>query len=134
MNVHRNKNYLKKMLSIAGVASTSVFLVFPAFALDNHNENNSNGCLTNYVSQIDSTTKSTGVVAQSPTENGQCVNAKTGSFICLNNPNPACGNPVGSRITNITPIRESPARPGSFACLNNPSSECGNPPSFRICP
>ncbi len=90
--VSSNNNSLKKVVSLAGFVTLSIFAVFPATA-----------------------SQSSPIILQ---ESGP------GSFACLNNPNPACNNPLRAGI--ISGMRSY----DSWLCLNSPYAEC-NPSKFR---
>lgn len=85
-------NSIKKVISLAGFVTVSIFAVFPATA-----------------------SQGSSIVLQ---ESG------IRSFACLNNPNPACNNPLRAGIISGTRFADS------WLCLNSPYAEC-NPSKFR---
>lgn len=90
--VSLKNNSIKKVVSLAGFVTVSIFAVFPATA-----------------------SQSSPIILA---ESGP------GSFACLNNPNPACNNPLRAGIISSTRFADS------WLCLNSPYADC-NPSKFR---
>ncbi len=71
MNPKNQKNAIKKLVSLLGVASASVFLSFPALALINFNSSSFDGTLNNRTRRVESTERSRQLIAQSTSGTGQ---------------------------------------------------------------
>jgi hypothetical protein len=92
MSAKLKKTYSKKIISMAGIASmasASIFLCLPAFALANSNVSSLNqGSMSNQL--ISSSTEVKASPNESyPTDDSRLVK---GSWLCLNNPNPKCNS------------------------------------------
>jgi hypothetical protein len=120
MSILPKKNFMKKFVSIAGVASASVAVSFPAFALTNADASSLNQFANNQTSRTDlvaqqsgsdrPTTGGTNTTNQPNTNRNQTPRTSTMEengrmnrrlltggdsvrgviFRCLNNPNPNC--------------------------------------------
>jgi len=65
MNAQNRKNPIKKLVTLLGVASASVFISFPALALINFNSSSFDGTLNNRTRRVESTERSRQLIAQS---------------------------------------------------------------------
>ena len=150
MKTQLSKSVLKKMVSLAGVVSASLFLNFPAFALINSNATVSNQVFNNHNSKSDFTLRSKEVLAQSkpsgrqlPAEQNDEVNQGLPSGVNNgeNKPSPSRDNNTGDKPRGDTPPiapdannagvkpgspsqSTSNIQPGSWACINNPNPQC----------
>lgn len=73
------------------------------------------------------------------------LNAEPGSYACLNNPNPVCGEPrsiaerwgsennPGPEHSEPPRLGDTPLEPGSWACTNNQNvASCENPIRYTV--
>jgi len=70
---------IKQIVSLITLASTSIFLGFPALALNNSNFSNSKEFLSNRNRRVDSTAKTRQLVAQNTPITGQNTTGQTGT-------------------------------------------------------
>jgi hypothetical protein len=150
MSEQLKKNASKKLISMVGIASASVFLSFPAFALISSNASDSNQRLNTYTSPIDSTTVSSeNLLAQSGTGNEPTPSAPSGGSDTNQTPTPS--TPSGGSNTTPTPSTPSGGSQtapstsqgrttggtgystddgrlvkGGWICLNNPNPKCNS--------
>lgn len=149
MNI-QNKNSIKMLFSIAGIAGASIFLNLPAFAQINYSTSRSNQL---YTFSTDSTAvKSENLLAQARTENESTPNTptnRTDTTPTFNPPTPPTGGATNTRSSNTPTDRntqtpassstdgnrsdlqlpspsndESRLLRGGWFCLNNPSPKC----------
>ena len=146
---------MKKLVSIAGVASASVVLSFPAFALTNSDASTSNQLVNNQANRIDSTAIQTNLLAQR--SGSDPSNTNTGGSSTTNQ-SPTTGDNINQRSTtggvnntdrpSTTDSRRQAASTSTmdengmmnrrlltggdsvrgviFRCLNNPNLGCGS--------
>ena len=153
MSVQPKKNLIKKFLYMAGVASASVCLNAPAFALITSNPSALNLALSEQTFSTDSNIKSIDSLAQSgtqsPSDGGDTTSPgganrtpaddrSGGGSTMPSSPSGGSTRPTdptgGNRQTpspNTTPSAErsysgtmSSPEKGSWACLNNPNPVC----------
>ena len=149
MSEQLKKNSSKKLISMLSIASASIFLSFPAFALINSNATGSNQRLNSHTSSIKSTTGSReNLLAQSGTGNGSSTSPSTPGG---SNTTPSQTTPSGG--SNTTPSQTTPSGgsetapstsqgrttggtgystdegrlvKGGWICLNNPNPKCNS--------
>lgn len=132
MNPQWNKNLLKKIVGLAGVASASALLSFPAFALTNSDASSSKQPLNNHNYRIDLNGQ---LLAQnnpqtqenqpsSTTDGNNRVNeqmTKDRSDQASKEYSPADSNGRGMRaLTGGDSVKGI-----NWICLNNPNPNCG---------
>ena len=78
MSAKNPKNSIKKLVSLMGVAGASVFLSFPALALNNSNSSSFDGSLNNLTRRADSTGRSGQFLAQGTSGTGGTGAGTTG--------------------------------------------------------
>ncbi len=120
-------NSIIKILSVAGVVTTSAFMASPSLALDYPSNSNHNQELISSDSKIEITfLENPEMLAQNSLPNSGSTKQgypEPGTWSCVNNPNPVCKNParaVGEII------------PNTWICIGNPNPGCNNSPSFAI--
>ena len=141
MTTQPNKNSIKKLISLAGVASASALLSLPALAITKSDVNSSNQLSNNYSYQSDSTGQ---LLAQTPSRNQENQPSSTGEN------NRRDDGSTNERSTNERSTNESSRsnkdlyRPAdsngsgmraltggdsvkgiNWPCLNNPNPNCG---------
>ena len=136
MTAQPNKNSIKKLISIAGIASASALLSLPAFALTNSDVTSSNQISNNYSYQSDSTGQ---LLAQTPSRtqenqpsstdennrtNERSTNERSTNESSRSNKDlyrPADSNGSGMRaLTGGDSVKGI-----NWPCLNNPNPHCG---------
>ncbi|MBD0346857.1 MAG: hypothetical protein ICV63_18925 [Coleofasciculus sp. Co-bin14] len=133
MSIQPKKNFMKQFVSIAGVASASVALSLPAFALTNADAGSFNQFANNQTSRTDLVAQQSG--SDRPTTGGSNTNQRstTGGTNNTNQRNTS---------TNQTPRTSTMEENGRmnrrlltggdsvrgviFRCLNNPNPSCGS--------
>ncbi len=140
MNTQPHKNSLKKLVSLAGVASASILLSFPAFALTNSNASSSNQLSNNSNYRSDSTGQ---LLAQSPSRtqenqpsstsgNNQTnersnsdTNERSNNYRS-NRSNRDLYRPADSNGSGMRALTGGDSVKGiNWPCLNNPNPNCG---------
>lgn len=136
MTTQPNKNSIKKLISLAGVASASALLSLPALALTNSDVNSSNQLSNNYSYQSDSTGQ---LLAQTPSRNQENQPSSTGE---KNRTNEGSNNerstnessrsnrdfsrPADSNGSGMRALTGGDSVKGiNWPCLNNPNPNCG---------
>ena len=131
MNIQPKKNFLKKIVSIVGIASASVFLSFPAFTLTNPSASGSKQLVNNRAYRTGFSVRSSNLLAQNNTGNQPST---TGGSNRTNQPSTAGGsNRVNDRYAtgdsnrrNIRALTGGDSVRGfNWVCLNNPNPRCG---------
>lgn len=131
MNTQPKKNVLKKIISIAGIASASLLLSFPAFALNISSYSGSKQLTNNRTYRTDFSVSSSNLLAQNNTGNQPST---TGGSNRANQPSTTGGsNRVNDRYAsgdsnrrNIRAITGGDSVRGfNWVCLNNPNPRCG---------
>ncbi len=79
MSAQNQKNSIKKLVSLMGLASASVFLAFPALALNNSNSSSFDGSLNNRTRRVESTGRSRQLLAQNSSGTGGMGTGQTGT-------------------------------------------------------
>ncbi len=79
MSAQNQKNSIKKLVSLIGLASASVFLAFPALALNNSNSTSFDGSLNNRTRRVESTGRSRQLLAQNSSGTGGMGTGQTGT-------------------------------------------------------
>jgi hypothetical protein len=113
MNTQPNENLIKKLVSLAGVASVSVFLSFPAFAITNAEASGSTQLFNNQTYNTDSTEFSKNLLAQN--SGGSDSDPDD-----VNNPTQRPTNTDGTNNTN------QPSTTGGTNNTNLPSTTSGS--------
>jgi hypothetical protein len=131
MNIHPKKNFLKKIISIAGIASASLLLSFPAFALNISSDSGSKQLTNNRAYHTGFSVSSSNLLAQNNTGNQPST---TGGSNRTNQPSTTGGsNRVNDRYAtgdsnrrNIRALTGGDSVRGfNWVCLNNPNPRCG---------
>ena len=131
MNTQPKKNYLKKIVSIVGIASASVFLSFPAVALNIPSDSGSKQLANNRTYRTNFSVSSSNLLAQNNTGNQPST---TGGSNRTNQPSTTGGsNRVNDRYAtgdgnrrNIRALTGGDSVRGfNWVCLNNPNPRCG---------
>ena len=131
MNTQPKKDYLKKIVSIAGIASASVLLSFPAFALNISSDSGSKQLVNNRAYHTGFSVSSSNLLAQNNTGNQPST---TGGSNRTNQPSTTGGsNRVNDRYAtgdsnrrNIRALTGGDSVRGfNWVCLNNPNPRCG---------
>ncbi len=133
MSIQPKKNFMKKFVSIAGVASASVVLSFPAFALTNADASSFNQFANNQTSRTDLVAQQSGSDRPMTGDSNTNQRSTTGG---TNNTNQR------NMSTNQTPRTSTMEENGRmnrrlvtggdsvrgviFRCLNNPNPTCGS--------
>lgn len=115
----KNKNVLKKIISIVGIASAGVFLSFPAFALNNPDASGSKQFFNNRAYRTDLSVSSRNLLAQNNTGNQPST---TGGS---NRVNDRYANGDGNRRNMRAITGGDSVRGFNWVCLNNPNPRCG---------
>ncbi len=131
MNIQPKKNFLKKIVSIVGIASASVFLSFPAFTLNAPSASGSKQLANNHGYHTGFSVRSSNLLAQNNTGNQPST---TGGSNRTNQPSTTGGsNRVNDRYAtgdsnrrNIRALTGGDSVRGfNWVCLNNPNPRCG---------
>lgn len=136
MTTQPNKNSIKKLVSLAGVASASALLSFPAFALTNSDVSSSNQLANNYSYRSDSTGQ---LLAQTPSKTQENQPSSTGENNRTNerstnerstNENSRSNRdlyrPADSNGSGMRALTGGDSVKGiNWPCLNNPNPNCG---------
>lgn len=152
MNTQSKENFVKKLASIAGVASASVVLSFPAFAVTNADASSANQPLNNRTAQADLVAQQSGsspstpgggnnTTNQSPSMGGSNnINQRSTTGGVNNADQPSTGTSTTgttSQIVGTSTMEENgrinrrlvtggdSVRGVIFRCLNNPNPGCG---------
>lgn len=136
MTTQPNKNSIKKLISLAGVASASALLSLPALALTNSDVNSSNQLSNNYSYQSDSTGQ---LLAQTPSRTQENQPSSTGENNRRNEgstnerstnessrSNRDFSRPADSNGSGMRALTGGDSVKGiNWPCLNNPNPNCG---------
>lgn len=141
MTTQPNKNSIKKLVSLAGVASASALLSLPAFALTNSDVSSSNQLSNNYSYQSDSTGQLLAQAPSTPQENqpsstgennrtnGRSTNESTTNESTTNEnsrSNRDLSRPADSNGSGMRALTGGDSVKGiNWPCLNNPNPNCG---------
>jgi hypothetical protein len=144
MSIQPKKNFMNQFASIAGVASASVALSFPAFALTNADANSFNQFANNQTSRTDLVAQQSG--SDRPTTGGSDTNQRSTTGGTNNTDRPTTGGTNNTNQRNTS--RDQSSRTSTmeengrmnrrlltggdsvrgviFRCLNNPNTSCGS--------
>lgn len=136
MSTQLNKNSIKRLVSLAGVASASVLLSFPAFALSNSDSSSSSQLSNNYNYQTDSRGQ---LLAQTPSKPQEDQPSSTGENNRTNERSTSDSDrhrssrshrdlyrPADSNGSGMRALTGGDSVKGiNWPCLNNPNPNCG---------
>lgn len=105
MSTQLNKNWLKKLVNIAGVVSTAAFLSVPALALTSPISSGSDGAVNTHAEKTHSTVSNAEVLAQTNPGNEPSPNPGSDR---VTEPSSTPASPESDRVnqSSPTPIRE----------------------------
>jgi hypothetical protein len=119
MSTQPKKNLTRKFISIAGVASATVALSFPAFALTNTDASHSNQFFNNQISRTDSTLSNKNLLAQGSGSDPSNNNTTGGSSTTNQSPSTGGSNTNQRSTTGGVNNTDQPS-------TTNRSSQVGN--------
>ena len=130
MSTQPKKNLTRKFISIAGVASATVALSFPAFALTNTDASHSNQFFNNQISRTDSTLSNKNLLAQGSGSDPSNNNTTGGSSTTNQSPSTGGSNTNQSPSTGGSNINQRSTTGGvnntDQPSTTNRSSQVGN--------
>ena len=130
MSTQPNKNLMTKLVSIAGVASASLVLSLPAFAVTNTNASGSNQLSDNHTYRTESNVSSRDLLAQSGSGSGSSTTGGSNrgnqtSTTSGSNGGSAMYSPANSNGGGMRAVTGGDSVRGiNWICLNNP--RCGS--------
>ena len=145
MTTQLKKNSIKKLVSLAGVASASALLSFPAFALTNSDVSSSSQLSNNHNYRSDSTNQLLAQTPSNPQENQPSSTGENNQTTGENNRTTGENNRTNERSTRENSrSNQDLSRPAdsngsgmraltggdsvkgiNWFCLNNPNPDCG---------
>lgn len=143
MSIQPKKNFMRKLVSIAGVASATVALSFPALALPNGNANSSNQRFNAQASQTDIVAQQSGSDRpNTDTNNNTNNNTDTNQRSTTGGTNNTDRRSTDTNNTNPRPDTSTMEENGRvnrrlltggdsvrgviFRCLHNPNPNCSS--------
>lgn len=136
MSIQPKKNFMKKLVSIAGVASATVALSFPALALPNGNANSSNQRFNAQTSQTDLVAQQSGSDRSNTDTNNTNINQRSTTGGINNTDRPSTDTNNTNQRPNTSTMEENgrvnrrlltggdSVKGVIFRCLHNPNPSC----------